>query len=260
MGVITLLTDFGLEDEYAGVLKGVILSIHPAAMVVDLTHQIPPGDVEQAGWLLSWSWRWFPKGTVHVAVVDPGVGSPRKVLLVRHQGHLFLAPDNGLLSRVIGSRRSVEAYWVRNRRLFLPEVSRTFHGRDLFAPVAARLAGGLEPRRVGPRIRRLVRLPERKVRRIRGGVAGQVIQMDRFGNVVTNLPERLFTRMRGRLEIRFRGMRLPGPRRFYRAVPEGAPLGIIGSRGLLEIAVCGGSAAQRFGLRVGDPVEVVRVS
>lgn len=257
--VVTLLTDFGLEDEYAGVMKGVILSINPCASVVDLCHRIPPGDVEQAGWILSWSWRFFPKGSVHVAVVDPGVGSSRKILLVRHQGHLFLAPDNGLLTPVLGSRHRVEAYWVKNRRLFLPRVSRTFHGRDIFAPVAARLSTGMEPGEVGPRIRSIRRLPMRRpIRRLKDGLEGCVIQIDRFGNAVTNLAEEILRGVKGRLRVCVNGARMAGPQRAYGAVAEGSPLAIIGSRGLLEIAVCRGSAAEALGLRVGDAVKVER--
>ena len=257
--IITLLTDFGLEDEYAGVMKGVILSINPTATVVDLCHLIPPGDVERAGWLLTWSWEFFPKGTVHVVVVDPGVGSSRKILCLPYKGHLFLAPDNGVLSPLLkDAGRHLQAFWVKNKSLFLPQVSNTFHGRDIFAPVAAHLAGGLAPRLLGPRLHSFKRLPVSLPSRRKKGLVGQVIQWDRFGNAVTNLPGQLLRRLNGGFEIRVREHRIRGLQRSYSSASEGEPLAIVGSRGFLEIAVNGGSVARDLGLSIGDTVEVVR--
>lgn len=255
--VVTLLTDFGLQDEYVGVIKGVILSIQPSAVIVDLCHQIPPGDVERAAWLLEWSWRHFPAGAVHVAVVDPGVGSDRRILCVPHRGHLFLAPDNGLLSWVLAGVRRPHAIWVKNSRFFLKPVSRTFHGRDIFAPVAARLCGGLDPSDLGPRVRSVRRLP---VSRNGSGCAGRVIQFDRFGNAVTDLRWRDHGKgARGRWSVRVGGRHIAEIRTSYSSVPEGGALAVVGSRGLLEIAVNRGSAERKFGLEIGDRVEVVRI-
>lgn len=259
--MITLLTDFGTKDEYAGVMKGVILSLHPSARIVDLSHQVPPGDTLQAAWLLAWSWSWFPKGTVHVVVVDPGVGSSRKVLCAEHRGHLFLGPDNGVLSRALEDKRPPSVRWVKNRRYFLRPASRTFHGRDIFAPVAARLAQGLDPKELGPRIASWKRFPKVRVRSGPGRLAGQVIQRDHFGNAVTNISTEDLARgpkRPGRVEIWARGVRVGPLRRSYSEAGKGGPLAIIGSRGLLEIAVREGSAANDLALSVGDRVEVVR--
>ena len=152
MAIVTLLTDFGCCDEYVGVIKGVVLSIHPGASIVDISHDMDPQDVVGAAHVLRAAFSWFPQGTVHVAVVDPGVGTQRAILAARCDGHLFLAPDNGLLSPVLLSGSSVAVYAVENPALFRHPVSRTFHGRDIFAPVAARLAMGLPLTSVGPSI------------------------------------------------------------------------------------------------------------
>ena len=254
--MVTLLTDFGLQDEYVGVMKGAILSVQPAASIVDLCHQIPPGDVERAAWMLEWSWRYFPPGTVHVAVVDPGVGSSRKILCVSHRKHFFLAPDNGLLSCVLAGSRRPHAIWVKNPRFFLKPVSRTFHGRDIFAPVAAHLSGGLDPAELGPRVRTVRLLPVSRPAHRKDGTRGRIIQFDRFGNAATNLP--WVAAARGRWSVLVNGRPIAEIQPSYSAVPEGTPLAVVGSRGLLEIAINRGSADRDLGLRIGDSVEVVR--
>ncbi|MBI1953806.1 MAG: SAM-dependent chlorinase/fluorinase [Candidatus Omnitrophica bacterium] len=255
---ITLLTDFGLKDEYVGVMKGVILGLNPKARVIDLSHEVSPGDVRRAAWLLRWSWRYFPKGTIHAAVVDPGVGSRRKILCAAHGGHLFLAPDNGLLSGILSDVRDPKIFEVSNRRYALKPIGRTFQGRDIFAPAAAHLSKGLAPSRLGPRVRRIVRLdsPQPRWEGLRR-LKGEVIYLDRFGSAVTNLPVSLIRRLEGKgsLKIRAKGARAHGLQPSYGAVPRGAALAVIGSRGFLEIAINRGSAAKRFGLRVGDKVE-----
>lgn len=268
-GIVTLLTDFGLEDEYAGVMKGVILGMNPSAQIVDLCHEVPPGDVRRAGLLLAWSWRFFPKGTVHVAVVDPDVGSSRRILCCVHGGHLFLAPDNGLLSWVLSGARRVRTYAAMDRRYWLPRISHTFHGRDIFAPLAGHLSKGLAPRRVGPAVRSIRRLEEPPATRAGPGRrVGRILALDRFGNAVTNLKWRDLKRW-GTLgmELRFRSergrssrqQRLRGVRTAYAAEGKGKALAIVGSRGLVEIAVNGGSAARGLGLKVGQRVEAHRV-
>lgn len=255
--VITLLTDFGLRDEYVGVMKGVILSICPAARPVDLSHEIPPGDVRSAGWMLSWAWRYFPIGTVHVAVVDPGVGSSRRILCLEREGHLFLAPDNGLLSPLLQGLRRPDLRAVTERRYGLKPVSRTFHGRDLFAPAAAHLAAGLPPVRLGSRVRRCLRWTPPRVSRTAGRFRGEVLAVDRFGNVVTNVPGAALRRVGcRRLRVEAKGHRVLGPLGSYSAAAPGQPLAIVGSRGLLEISVRDGSAAEVLGLKAGDRIEV----
>jgi S-adenosylmethionine hydrolase len=257
--IVTLLTDFGLQDEYVGVMKGVILGINRSARLVDLCHQVPPGDIVRAGWLLAWAWRYFPRGTVHVLVVDPGVGSSRKILLLEHQGHRFLAPDNGVLSFLLSGVKNPTLYSVTHRRYALAPISNTFHGRDIFAPAAGYLSKGLSPHRLGPRIRQFKRLkiPEPKALSS-GRWVGQVIDLDRFGNAVTNLPGSLVTQLskQGRPTVRVKGRSLKGALRSYDGVGGGLALAIVGSRSLLEIAVIRGSAAKRLGLKKGDRVEI----
>jgi len=237
-GVIALLTDFGAQDPYAGVLKAVILSRCPGANVVDLCHGVGPQDVRQAAFVLRSSAPYFPDGTLFVCVVDPGVGSSRAVLWARSRRHAFLAPDNGLLAWLGGDERLLEVRRVTNRALFHPKVSRTFHGRDIFAPVAAALAGGLSPSRLGPRTRGLVRL--RFPRR------GEVLFLDRFGNAVTNLRP---ADLRGARRLEASGTFFP-LRTHYGAVDRGLPLALVGSSGFIELAV----REERTGLKAGDPV------
>lgn len=267
--IVTLLTDFGLEDEYAGVMKGVILGVNPKTRIVDLCHEVPPGDIRRAGLLLAWSWRYFPRGTVHVAVVDPGVGSSRNILCCERQGHRFLAPDNGLLSWVLPEGSRFCAHVVSDRRYWLPQVSHTFHGRDIFAPLAGHLSKGLEIRRVGPAIKSIRRLEgtatgtrARSPRRAgTGRWLGRIVALDRFGNAVTDLEWRDLKKWGGSgMEIRVRGRRIRGVLGAYSAAGKGKVLAIVGSRGLLEISVNGGSAAHALGLRPGQKVEVRRAS
>lgn len=257
--IVTLLTDFGLEDEYLGVMKGVILGINPSVVLVDLCHLIPPGDVDRAGWLLAWSWSFFPKGTIHLVVVDPGVGSKRRILCLEHREHIFLGPDNGVLSRVVAGVRSPRARAVTNRRYFRPAISTTFHGRDILAPVAGRLSKGLSPSRLGPLVRTFKKLPLPPLVSGLGYVKGQVIGLDRFGNAVSNLPADRILRLkrsRGVLQVRVKGRSIGGLRQSYSAVSPGSALAVIGSHDLLEIAVNQGSACKKLRLKKGDPVEV----
>jgi len=254
--IVTLLSDFGLQDEYAGVVKGVILSVNPAAVVVDICHQIPAGDIRQAAWLLSWAWSYFSPGTVHVVVVDPGVGSKRRILCCEYRGHRFLVPDNGVLSVLLAEVKRPRLYMVSNRRYFLSDVSQTFHGRDIFAPVAAHLSLGLPPARLGPPVRTFERFPVPKPsKRSDGSWVGEIIQVDRFGNAVTNLTPAVLERSRGRgkWEVEIGGTRIPS-QKSYAAVKTGSLLAIFNSRGFLEIALSCGSAAENLGISVGDTV------
>lgn len=263
--IITLTTDFGLADEFVGVVKGVILGLTPAARIVDLSHQIGAHDIRQAAFLLGSAWRYFPAGTVHVAVVDPGVGSARRIVLVEAGGQLFLAPDNGLLSLVLLEADSVRAWQVENRELFLAEVSATFHGRDIFAPVAARLAAGLEPGGVGAPLvpADLLHLVDLlpKVERRRGRIDGRVEQVDRFGNLVTNIPGRLLAEVSGpggkRLKFSCGDREIRGLSATYSAVASGELAAVVGGRGYLELVVSQGRADARLDGRVGVPVTVI---
>jgi S-adenosyl-L-methionine hydrolase (adenosine-forming) len=265
MPIITLLTDFGKDDEYVGVMKGVILSVNPAACIVDISHTIDPQDVRQAAFLFDAAWRYFPKETVHVLVVDPGVGSRRGIVALVKNGHTFLAPDNGILTLLLDTEGMGEAFRIENRELFLKPVSDTFHGRDIFAPVSAHLSSGLSVKAVGDRIdhRTLLRLPVSKPDKTGPNeMSGTVIQVDRFGNLITNIHQTDLTafsddRDKRKSEIRIGQKIIYGIGRSYHEAASGAPIAIFGSRRYLEIAVGCGSAARYFKAGKGDPVGVI---
>lgn len=261
MRIVTLTSDFGTRDWFVGVMKGVILGRAPGVQVVDLTHEVAPGDLRGAAFALRCACRFFPRGTVHVAVVDPGVGSARSALALRVDGQLFVGPDNGVLSWVLGPGRSGVVRRLENRRLFLAPLSATFHGRDVFAPVAAFLARGGRFDRVGPTARNFVRLPWPEAEHGDGWAVGEVVYVDRFGNVITNLDVPALGGGLDNPRASSRRIRLPGRRACrlgacYAAVPRGEALGVVGSSGLLEIALNGGSAARELGLRMGDRIRV----
>jgi S-adenosylmethionine hydrolase len=259
MRVITLTTDFGLDDWFVGTMNGVILGRAPRARIVDLTHGIAPGDIAAGAFALAAAWRFFPRGTVHVAVVDPGVGGPRAALAAWAGGHYFLAPDNGVLTLALRAAGAPQLRRLENPRLRLREVSRTFHGRDVFAPAAAWLAGGGAFAQLGPGAPDFQRLPWPAVVRRAGAVAGEVVYVDRFGNAITNLDEPALRAVRGGREALrvWAGRRAwGGLRSHYQAVPPGARVALIGSTGFLELAINGGSAARRDGVRVGTKVRV----
>jgi hypothetical protein len=250
--LVALLTDFGGGSIYAGVLKGVIASLAPGVRVVDLTHDVAPQAPDEAGFLLAASYRYFPEGAVFACVVDPGVGTGREIALVEAGGRRFLAPDNGLLAPVLEREPSAVARHVKARGLFLPRVSATFHGRDIFAPVAARLAQGLDPREVGPIV------PVESLAGVGAasqGGGGRVVHVDRFGNLVTDIGEAGAARI-GALEVG--GRRIDRAARTYGEVPAGEPFFYVGSFETVEVAVSGGDAAHALGVERGAPVTVLR--
>jgi S-adenosylmethionine hydrolase len=247
---IVLLTDFGDSGPYVASMKGVILTLHPRAVIVDLSHAIPPQDVRAAAFVLAAAEGWFPRGSIFACVVDPGVGTGRRIVYVEAGGRRFLAPDNGLLTLVLRARGGRAARVVSNRRLFLEEVSATFHGRDVFAPVAARLARGLEPSRLGPRAHSLVTLPVPKPARRGSRAVAEILYVDPFGNAVTNLRDEPVR------EVRIGRRRVRRVVRTYGDLGEGEAGILRGSSGWLEIAVRGASAQERFGLSIGDRLEV----
>lgn len=256
MQIITLTTDFGARDWFVGVMKGVILGVNPRAKVVDLTHEIAPGDIRGGAFALSAACRFFPKGTIHVAVVDPGVGSNRPALAVQTAEYGFVGPDNGVLSFALRDQKIKAIHRLENAQFFLKPVSRTFHGRDLFAPVAAHLSRGVPIHRFGPRQKELHRLKWPEPRPAAGGrIEGEVVYLDRFGNAITNV-ENASLKPTGLYEVFAGRRRLCPVRAFYGSVRRGAAVAVPGSTGFLEIAVNGSSAARELGLAVGSQVSV----
>lgn len=257
--VITLMTDFGQDDIFVGVMKGVMAGIVPEAVVVDLTHAIPPFGIAQAAYQLGAAYPYFPKGTVHIAVVDPGVGSERRILAMESDGHLFVAPDNGILTVVHDEKGHGALVAVTERRFFLPEISATFHGRDIFAPVGAHLARGAPLRNLGPAVDDMQRLdlPEPWLLSD-GSLQGVVLWVDRFGNLITNISRAELQEYfpRGPVAIRLRRTVIHGLSQVYTNVAEGELVAMIGSFGTLEIAVRLGNAAERLGVGRGDDVLV----
>lgn len=255
--IITLTTDFGTKDGFVGAMKGVILSLAPGASVVDITHDVPPQSVWDAAFALEASCPYFPEGTVHLAVVDPGVGGERRALIFRTGRYLLVGPDNGVFSLLLRKEPPIRVVSIENRELMLPEVSRTFHGRDIFAPAAAHLVRGVPPESFGPEVEDWVDLnvPEPEVRG--DFVIGKVVHVDRFGNLITNVkmehlpfpPEEGVVRVGGATTKIYP---------VYSSVPKGFPLALFGSSGRLEVAVREGSAHRTLEVGEGEDVVVER--
>jgi S-adenosylmethionine hydrolase len=260
MPLITLLTDFGQESFFPAAMKGVILGRCPTARIVDITHAVPEHDIVAGSYALFAVHDYFPIGTIHVAVVDPGVGTARRVLAVEMDGRLFLVPDNGLMSFILKSSAPDRIFAVENRDLMAPHISPTFHGRDVFAPVAAHLACGMPIEKVGPQVESLVRLDISSPRRTDDGIGGEIIEVDRFGNLVTNIPEEMLPPEgdeRAGVALRISGTTIEGVHRTYADVPLGQLVTYIGSAGLVEIGRNRASARDVLGAGVGHPVRII---
>lgn len=255
--IVTLLSDFGLSDVYVGVMKGVIAQINPALAVVDLTHQIPPQNIAAGRFCLMNAASYFPSGTVHVAVVDPGVGSHRRAIAVQFAAGFLVGPDNGLFSGVLSQSRAIAAVELTNPSYWrTSEPSSTFHGRDIFAPVGAHLAGGVPLEQLGQAIdpSTLVGLPIPECTQTDAGVAGCIQYADRFGNLITNIPGTL---VQGKTwSLAAAGLTIPG-KNTYQDSPAGSPLALVGSHGWVEIAINSGNAQSQLQLDWGAKVEVV---
>lgn len=255
MPVITLTTDFGTSDAYVGVMKGVILTLAPHVTLVDISHKVPPQDVQTASFLIYQAELFFPSDTVHVVVVDPGVGSARRALAVRTRTGTFVAPDNGVLTHVLTHSTDYEAYSLTNPEYWLPIPSATFHGRDIFAPVAARLANGMPIARVGEPIDDPVCLsiPQPEFR-TPDEIVAHVLHIDRFGNLILNITAE---QLPDTPVFEIAGHRIRGLRRTYADGTAGELIAYTGStRHHIEVALPGGHAAQRTGAQVGTPVYI----
>ncbi len=258
--IITLLTDFGLSDGNVGVMKGVILGISPQARLIDLSHLVGPQDVRQAAWILGRAAPYFPEGTIHLAVVDPGVGTERRPMAARLGPHLFVGPDNGLVTRLLERaellRQPTAFVHLDRRERWLPEVSNVFHGRDVFAPLAAHLANGVSLEQVGSPLTDPVRLLLPRPEIFPEGVRGVVEHIDHFGNVRTNITRQDLGEGRSAV-VHIAGAKIDGLVRTFGERPTGELIALFGSDGDLILAVVNGNAASRLGASVGDRVEVL---
>ncbi|NVM56868.1 MAG: SAM-dependent chlorinase/fluorinase [Desulfobacterales bacterium] len=265
--VVTLLTDFGLQDEYVGVMKGVMLSINSSVRLVDLTHQVTRHDIMEAALAINASFRYFPKGSIHVILVDPGVGGKRKIICLRKEGYFFIAPDNGVLSLVIQDGKVDEICAVTNQAYFLKPVSNTFHGRDIFAPVAAHLSKGVDMLRLGQRLALsdIITLDIPAPFLSSGHeLVGNIISIDHFGNLVTNIDHETFERFRDEqrsedIVIRLGKFKIQGVSKSYDSVQTGSPLAVFGSRNLLEISVNQADARTYFKANIGQAIRLKSV-
>ena len=251
--VISLLTDFGTADYFVGAVKGAILSVNPEAVIVDITHEIAPQDISAGAFTLLGAYQTFPAGTIHVVVVDPGVGSTRRPIVVSANEQFFVGPDNGLFTYIYDREPAFEVFHVTAEKYFRRDSSTTFHGRDIFAPVAAALSNGVKPRKLGPRIGDAIRLdiPLAPEVLTNGDVRARIIHIDHFGNCVTNITRDLVkpnaTLVINRTTIR-------DFRTFYGEDPAPTPFAIWGSAGFLEISINGSSAAKHLRAKPDDLV------
>ena len=256
--LITLTTDFGLQDPFVGIMKGVIVGINPGVGMVDLTHNVPAQDVMAGALVLRHSVKYFPRGTIHVAVVDPGVGSLRRPLLIECDGNFFLGPDNGLLSLAVDVKDTTHIVHLSNAAYHLQPTSATFHGRDIFAPVSAHLSLGIPLREFGETVDNFAKLTFPRAIRQGNAIIGEIIYIDKFGNLFTNIEEHDLTGLAGkRIEIFLGTMCIPGIAPNYATAKTGDLLAVINSWGVLEIAVNRSSAQKFSGARVGDALKVV---
>ena len=254
---ITLITDFGYQDPFVGIMKGVIFDINPDAQVIDLSHGIPPQDLMAAALVLRHSAPFFPRATIHVVVVDPGVGTDRRALLVESEGNFFIGPDNGVLSLAIEGREASQIIDLCNDVYHLRPTSATFHGRDIFAPVAGYLSLGIPAQDLGTKVNSLKRLAWPEVIKTEGTIQGRIVYVDWFGNLITNVQERdLKPLQKGKVAISTGDLTIRGLSTNYNSGAERGYVALITSWGLLEISLFNGNAQLTCGAKVGDRVQI----
>ena len=263
--IVTFTTDFGLNDPFVGIMHGVVLNIHPEASIVDISHAVASYDVFDGAWTIAQAYRFFAPRTVHVVVVDPGVGGTRRPIIVETDDYIFVAPDNGVLSLVEMRETKFTVRHVIAERYFLQPVSQTFHGRDVFSPVAGWLSKGVAPAEFGPEISDYMRLALPAVERIgENSLRGVVLKVDKFGNLITNISQQeapaLFTTTPPPVNILVAGQTITRVCHSYGEGAEGEFFAIVGSSGYLEIAARQASAAEKLASGVGTPVGVIRGS
>ncbi len=258
--IITLLTDFGAKDHYVASMKGVILSINPKCTLIDITHQVSPQDIREGAFLLAHAFSYFPRRTIHLAIVDPEVGGERKPILLQTKNYFFVGPDNGLFTWVAAKDGVDRVIHLTNPKYFLSSVSSTFHGRDIFSPVAAHLSLGIRPESFGTRMDQWatfdLKKPEEKGKRL----LGEVLFIDHFGNLISNVDrQRFFDFVKGRpFVIQIGKKKILKVRQSYWEGQKGEIIALFGSVGFLEIAVREGNAQQRLKMGRGDPIIIER--
>lgn len=265
--VITLLTDFGSADGFVGVMKGVMLQIAPQARLVDISHELPPFSIEAAAFLNQWSYGYFPQGTAHLCVVDPGVGTSRRMLAVEVSGHYFIAPDNGLLSPILRIHEPKTIISITNSKYWMDKVSHTFQGRDIFSPVAAHLAAGVDLFDLGNRMDDPVMLPEMKPILYKDAIQCHIEYIDRFGNLITTCSDEVYAEWVDQFNINAKQLQIhignngiDGISSSYSEKNAGEMLAVFDGYNRLEISVNRGSAQQMTGLHYGDEVKITVIS
>jgi len=251
---IALLSDFGTHDPFVATMKGVLLSKAPGLSIIDITHQIPPQDIQTAAFYLMAAMPYMPKHTLFMAVVDPTVGTGRGIIWARTENYQFISPDNGLISWVEQKEKILEARFINNSSLFMENISSTFHGRDIMAPVAAAIAKGLPEKKIGPIFSEYRRFPFPLPVKAGNRITGQVIAIDHFGNVITNIRRNYLS---ARAVFNIADRMLKDLKLTYASVPEGEAMALIGSFGFLEFSVRNGSFARAFDVKIGSPVEAI---
>jgi S-adenosylmethionine hydrolase len=261
--LIALLTDFSWHNWYLGVMKGVIKGINPEVRIIDLCHDVSSQDVREGGFILSNSFDYFPPGTIFLCVIDPGVGTKRKNLVVETKDHFFVAPDNGILSSVFERAKVEKAYYVEPGKYTLPVKGATFFGRDVFAPIAAHLSLGVPPEKIGEELASVLTVPAiRPFLNDAGEISGRAVYVDTFGNIITNIAEDFIESIYpagavwDKISVRLAGRRIKGVGRYYAQGEEGMLIALINSWGYLEIAVNKGSAWRELGLKEKKSLEI----
>jgi len=255
MSIITLLTDFGYKDNFVGVVKGVILGINPKVHVVDLCHEVEPQDIMGAAFALKTAYKYFPKDTIHIVIIDPGVGSGRLPILVKTKDYYFIGPDNGVLSLALEEQEIEGIVYLDNYEFHLRPVSNTFHARDIFAPVAVHLSKGISYQLFGKGVKvyKKIKLPKPKIKPHL--ISGEIIYIDRFGNLFTNISQDIKDKIK-RPKIIIKNKLIRGLKSSYAQARPGKLLAIWGSSGFLEIAVNSGNAKENLGAKIGEKVEI----
>ena len=260
--IVTLLTDYGSKDSFAASVKGVIFKINPQAQVVDISHEVNPQDIWEAAFTLKSAYNYFPKGTVHLAVVDPGVGSDRKPIILVTESYYFVGPDNGLFSLIYQESERIRVHHITSAHYFLPSPGPTFHGRDIFAPTAAWLSKGIPSGNFGEEITDYVKLNVPVPKAVGNTIDGHVVHIDRFGNAITNITFKDIQSLipeggqLGQATVNVVGKEIKGLKKFYAEAAPNDPGAIINSSGLLEIFLFKQNARTALGVKRGDGVRL----